>query len=160
MFLPFQDSCAKMLLFRGADKECLNFAGQTAYQVQQIVFRHVTRVTRGTCAASHFQRAGRYYNPAKYSCHTDRPFLTLTSDIQFRHQSPHNPPPTLSCLFSSKHWKKTSLPSYSLSTPISEWQEQNSRFSSKLFPISFKTVLVSRIWCWNSKFPNYQKSSL
>ena len=38
-----------MLLFRGADKECLNFAGQTAYQVQQIVFRHVTRVTRGTC---------------------------------------------------------------------------------------------------------------
>lgn len=48
MFLPFQDSCAKMLLFRGADKECLNFAGQTAYQVQQIVFRHVTRVTRDT----------------------------------------------------------------------------------------------------------------
>ena len=46
MFLPFQDSCAKMLLFRGADKECLNFAGQTAYQVQQIVFRHVTRDTR------------------------------------------------------------------------------------------------------------------
>ena len=29
-----QDSCARMLLFRGADKECLNFAGQTAYQVR------------------------------------------------------------------------------------------------------------------------------
>ena len=30
-----QDSCARMLLFRGADKECLNFAGQTAYQVRR-----------------------------------------------------------------------------------------------------------------------------
>ena len=29
-----QDSAARMLLFRGADKECLNFAGQTAYQVR------------------------------------------------------------------------------------------------------------------------------
>merc|ERR1719186_1228143 len=28
-----QDSCARMLLFRGADKECLNYAGQTAFQV-------------------------------------------------------------------------------------------------------------------------------
>ena len=28
-----QESCARMLLFRGADKECLNYAGQTAYQV-------------------------------------------------------------------------------------------------------------------------------
>ena len=30
-----QDSCARLLLFRGADKECLNFAGQTAYQVKK-----------------------------------------------------------------------------------------------------------------------------
>ena len=30
-----QESCARMLLFRGADKECLNYAGQTAYQVRQ-----------------------------------------------------------------------------------------------------------------------------
>ena len=28
-----QDSSARMLLFRGADRECLNYAGQTAYQV-------------------------------------------------------------------------------------------------------------------------------
>ena len=32
-FVCVQDTCARMLLFRGADKECLNFAGQTAYQV-------------------------------------------------------------------------------------------------------------------------------
>lgn len=31
-----QESCARTLLFRGADKEALNFAGQTAYQVAVI----------------------------------------------------------------------------------------------------------------------------
>ncbi|XP_023340013.1 protein shank isoform X2 [Eurytemora carolleeae] len=29
-----QDGCARLLLFRGADREVLNYAGQTAYQVQ------------------------------------------------------------------------------------------------------------------------------
>ena len=33
--LFLQESCARMLLFRGSDKECLNYAGQTAYQVRQ-----------------------------------------------------------------------------------------------------------------------------
>ena len=28
-----KESCARTLLFRGADKEALNYAGQTAYQV-------------------------------------------------------------------------------------------------------------------------------
>ena len=32
-----QDSCARMLLFRGCDKECLNYAGQTAYQVEKLL---------------------------------------------------------------------------------------------------------------------------
>ena len=31
-----QESCARTLLFRGADKEALNYAGQTAYQVAVI----------------------------------------------------------------------------------------------------------------------------
>ena len=31
-----QESCARTLLFRGADKEALNFAGQTPYQVAVI----------------------------------------------------------------------------------------------------------------------------
>ena len=37
-----QDSCARMLLFRGADKECLNFAGQTAYQVSHRVIESLS----------------------------------------------------------------------------------------------------------------------
>ena len=37
-----QDSCARMLLFRGADKECLNFAGQTAYQVRHGVIESLS----------------------------------------------------------------------------------------------------------------------
>lgn len=41
-----QDSCARMLLFRGADKECLNFAGQTAYQVSETeLLNHYHRMT-------------------------------------------------------------------------------------------------------------------
>lgn len=32
-----QDSCARQLLFRGCDKEALNFANQTPYQVMMIV---------------------------------------------------------------------------------------------------------------------------
>ena len=32
----FQESCVRTLLFRGADKEALNYAGQTAYQVAVI----------------------------------------------------------------------------------------------------------------------------
>ena len=34
--LYFQESCVRTLLFRGADKEALNYAGQTAYQVAVI----------------------------------------------------------------------------------------------------------------------------
>ena len=35
--LFLQESCARMLLFRGADRECLNYAGQTAYQVRNVL---------------------------------------------------------------------------------------------------------------------------
>ena len=35
-----QDSCARMLLFRGADKEGLNYAGQTPYQVSALHHHH------------------------------------------------------------------------------------------------------------------------
>jgi hypothetical protein len=35
-FSIFQESCARTLLFRGADKDALNYAGQTPYQVAVI----------------------------------------------------------------------------------------------------------------------------
>ncbi len=36
IFFPTQESCARTLLFRGADRSALNFAGQTPYQVAVI----------------------------------------------------------------------------------------------------------------------------
>ena len=52
-----QESCARMLLFRGADKECLNYAGQTAYQV-----RNVSQAWRG-----YKSYLDDVFCPAKYS---------------------------------------------------------------------------------------------